>query len=400
MIKSHYMKIAIVGAGAAGLVAAIKIKSANPEFEVFLFDRLDSVAKKIKATGNGKCNIGNIDKAYDGYSHPAFVKAILDEYAQQEVLSSLGLPTKLLTSEGLYPVSESANNVAVILEKNAIGCGVKIVLNTCLLDYYLVEDQIELHFDKYDVTFDRVLFCVGGKSNPNLGSDGSLFDVFKKHGYIIVEPKPGLCPIKVKEDVRGLFGQRLHAVVNLFLDGKLAKEEYGEVMFKKDGLSGIVIMNISSLIARSRAREAKIYLSILDGDQHIITVKDIFEMSKKAANPLLAYATSEVAAYIYRLANVDAAKSLSYEDCQKIAKVAASIPFTFAELYDYEFSQVTVGGVGLDDINDDLSSKREKNVYFLGEVLDIDGPCGGYNLRWAIGSALRASKSIHENTAE
>jgi len=388
------MKIAIIGAGASGLVSAIKIKEKHPESEIFLFDRLDAVGKKIKATGNGKCNIGNVHAQFDGYSHIDFVKKIIGDYQQEEALLELGIPTKVMNHDGLYPVSESANNVVQILEKRAIQLGVNIILTTRLLDYILVNNQIELHFDKYHLLVDKALFCVGGKSNPNLGSDGSLFDVFARHGYQITLTQPGLCPIRIKENVTSLFGQRFHTLASLFIDGALIKEEYGEVMFKKDGLSGIVIMNLSSLIARNKAMKATIYLAVLNQNREIVSAKEIFELSKKGVDPLLAFVTSEIAKYIYHLAGVKPEQKLSYEQCEKIAKASSALPFTFNNFYDYEFSQVTIGGVAVENLNDDLSSKIEKNIYFLGEVIDVVGPCGGYNLRWAIGCAMRVAANI------
>lgn len=388
------MKIAIIGAGAAGLVASIKIKQKHPEAEVFLFERLDSVGKKIKATGNGKCNIGNLDSTFDCYTNNDFVVKVIGGYDQQASLLDLGIATKVMYKDGLYPVSESASNVVKVLESKAHHLGVKIVLNTRLLDYRLENGKIILMFEKYQTTIEKLLFAVGGQSNPNLGSDGGLVNVFTHHGYRIDEPRPGLCPIRVKEDVKALFGQRFHTIASLFIDGNLIEEQYGEVMFKKDGLSGIVIMNLSSLIGRSMFKDARIYLSVLNEKQEMLSAKEIFEMAKKIKNPLLSYVNEEIAGYIANLAGIHLNHELSYEECQKLAKVATAIPFTYHSHYDFDFSQVTIGGVSIENLNDDLSSKIEKNVYFLGEVVDVDGPCGGYNLRWAIGSAIRAVESL------
>lgn len=388
------MKIAIIGAGASGLVAAIKYKEKSPASEVFLFDRMDDVGKKIRATGNGKCNIGNLDTSFVSYANAQFVEDIIKEYDQEETLLSLGLPTKTMYGSGLYPVSESASNVVKVLRDRALLLGVNIILNTRLLDYQIDDSKVTLHFVKYEVAVDKVIFAVGGKSNPNLGSDGSLFDVFIRHGYKVIKPEPGLCPLRVQEDVKSLFGQRLHTIASLFINGELIHEEYGEVMFKKDGLSGIVIMNLSSLIGRKKAENATIYLAILNQNNEIITAKNLFEMSKVSANPLLAFVGEEMAAYIMKLSNVKADHVLSFEECQKIAAKAAAIPFTYVDRYNFSFSQVTLGGIAIENLHRDLSSKIEKNVSFIGEVIDVDGPCGGYNLRWAIGSALWAIKNI------
>ena len=388
------MKIAIIGAGASGLVASIKCKEKYPQTEVFLFDRLDSVGKKIKATGNGKCNIGNLDISFKKYANPEFVEKIIGSYNQEKVLNDLGIPTKIMHKEGLYPVSESASNVVRVLESRAQSLGVNVILNARLIDYAVEEAKVKLQFEKYQTHVDKVIFAVGGKSNSNLGSDGALFDVFSRHGYKVNNLQPGLCPIRVVENVKNLFGQRFHTIASLFINGALIHEEYGEVMFKKDGLSGIVIMNLSSLITRAKSNTATIYLSVLNNKQEMITAKQIYEVAQKINNPLLSFVSQEIASYLYHLAEIEPNHNLSYEECQKLTKIATAIPFTYKDSYDFDFSQITIGGISLQNVNDDLSSSLEKNVYFIGEVLDIDGPCGGYNLRWAIGSALKVAESV------
>lgn len=383
------MKIAIIGAGASGLVASIKLKEKYPKDEVFLYERMDSVGKKIKATGNGKCNIGNVNTPYQKYTNHDYVEKILCNYHQEAFLLELGIPTKTMNGDGLYPISESAANVVKVLERKARLLGVNIVLSTRLIDYQIDKGKIKLQFDKYQTSVDRLIIAVGGKSNPNLGSDGCLFEVLAKHGYEVTELRPGLCPVRVDEDVKLLFGQRFHTIASLFINGQFVHEEYGEVMFKKDGLSGIVIMNLSSLINRQRIKEAKIYLAVLNKDQAIITVKDLFQMSQSNLNPLLSFVNEEIANYIYKRAEITPDHYFSYEECQELAEIAAAISFTYRGSYDYEYSQVTIGGVSVDNLNDDLSSKHEEHVYFLGEIIDVDGPCGGYNLKWAIGSAAK-----------
>ncbi len=388
------MKFAIIGAGASGLIAAIKIKEKYPHDEVFLFDRMDAVGKKIKATGNGKCNIGNLDDSFEGFSNSQFVADVLKDYNQEEALLELGLPTKVMYGSGLYPISESASNVVAILEQRARLIGVNIIVSIQLLDYVVVDKKVKLSFDKYQTVVDKVIFANGGRSNPNLGSDGSLFSVFEKHGYRVNTLSPGLCPIRVQEDVKSLFGQRFHTTASLFIDGKFISEEYGEVMFKKDGLSGIVIMDLASLIVRKKAKKATIYLAVLDQHNKVITAKQVFEIAKKNQSPLLSFVGNEIASYIYKNVNIVANHDLSYEECQQIAAFSAAIPFTYIDHYDFNFSQVTIGGIAIDNLNGDLSSKIEKNVFFAGEVVDVDGPCGGYNLKWAIGSALKIAKQI------
>ncbi|NLN80311.1 MAG: aminoacetone oxidase family FAD-binding enzyme [Erysipelotrichia bacterium] len=388
------MKIAIIGGGPSGIIAAIEIKKRNPYFEVIIFEQKDSLGKKIKASGNGRCNIGNLNYNFSVYKNEKIVENILHDYDQEEYLKSLGILTKTLYDDYLYPVSESANNVLLILMNKLEELGVQIKLNAKLIDYDTKNDTVNLFFSDGAIVVDRVIFATGGKSSPNLGSDGALFPIFEKHGYKIEHLNPGLTPIRVKENVKALFGQRLKALVSLEENEQIIHQEVGEVLFKKDGLSGIVIMNISSQIINKGCKNPKINTYLLNNEGSILSFDDFKIVALDNKNPLLTFVSESISNYVYELANIDKNKFLDEQDIKRLFSFLNPLSFHYLSAYDFDSSQVSLGGISFNNLDKDLSSKYENNVYFIGEVLDVDGPCGGYNLRWAIGSALYLSKNI------
>lgn len=386
------MKIAIIGGGPSGIIAALEIKKKYKEAEVIIYEQKEALGKKIKASGNGRCNIGNLAQQFSSYKNDKVVERLLKDYDQEEYLKSLGILTKVMYDGYLYPVSESAHNVVEILLSQLEDIDVKIQLKKTLINYQAHHDGVYLSFKDEEVFVNKVIFATGGKSSPQLGSDGSLFSLFQEKGYLIETLKPGLTPIRVKENINNLSGTRLKALVTLEEDGKILHEEKGEVQFKKDGLSGLVIMNISSLITRKQCKSPIMNIYLLKNDGNLLDLETFLKTSLKINKPLLTYVNEKLANYFYDLANLKTNKHLSEKQLTQLFKVFTPLKFNYLNHYDFQFSQVTLGGISFVNLNDDLSSKHEPNIYFVGEVLDVDGPCGGYNLRFAIGSSLHLVK--------
>ena len=259
------MKIIVVGAGPSGIISAILLKRKNPSFDVLVLEQLDKPLKKLTATGNGKCNFankGNIDAST--YSSIESIVS-LSKYnfeKQIELLHSLNIYEKL-NGELAYPISESAQTVISSLLNECKTLGVEIITSVKVLDYYFKNNKyyVETNVSKYDA--DKVIFAVGGKSSPKLGSDGSLFSTFVNHGYKMSPLYPGLCPIKTVEKTKVLDGTRVKAKVSLWDKKTPIYEENGEVLFKDHGLSGIVIFDLASIIARFNKKFTHIELDIL-----------------------------------------------------------------------------------------------------------------------------------------
>ena len=377
MIKFLAMKVLIVGAGASGIVAAINYKRNHRGDDVLVIEHLEAPLKKLLASGNGKCNLGNANIDFSLYNNPEFARSIIDGYDYKKFFSSISIETKTF-GDLAYPVSESAVSVKEALINSAKSLGIPVKISEKLINYE-VKNKIEVTTDKAKYSVDKLFLAGGLKSSPKLGSDGSVLDIISKHGYIVVSPKAGLCPIYTKEKTKLIDGIRVKSVVSLFKNGKLEHKEAGEVLFKEHGLSGIVIFNTASIISRDPKASYKIYLDLLP-DFSLEYLKN-YRNSRKFSEFMLAFLNPKLSKYLLE----------RFVDEHKIFNSLKCLEFTFDKSYGFDFSQVSVGGVDVSEVDEKLMSKREKNVFIIGELLNIDGPCGGYNLTWAFASAIKST---------
>lgn len=369
------MKVIVIGAGASGVVAAINYKRHHFSDDVLVVEHLDKPLKKILATGNGKCNLGNAKLDFSRFNNPEFAKTIIQNYDYKKLFDSVSIQTKLI-DEYAYPVSESAISVREALLNECAKLNIKFALEEKLIDYEK-NDIIRVITNKKTYTCDKLIVSCGLCSSPKLGSDGSILKVLQKHGYKIEEPKPGLSPLYTLEKTKLIDGVRVKALVKIIENNKVIHEELGEVLFKEHGLSGIVIFNAMSIIARNYGTKQKIVLDLLPDFSN--SYLEEYKKSHSFNEFLQAFINPKISLYLK--------DRFVKEDL--IFNSIKNLEFTFDKSYGFEFSQVSVGGLLVSEIGENMMSKREKNVYFIGELLNIDGPCGGYNLTWAFASALR-----------
>ena len=360
------MRIGIIGGGASGTLLAIRIKELNPSFDVTIIERNDKLMKKIAVTGNGRCNYANLGSLEGKYNNQ-FANQIINNLKPNDLVNLFeryGIhPTTI--DNLVYPVSLSAQTVILMLNKRLEELKVGICLNEKVLDYQIKNNQCAVKTDKQTHIFDKIVFSCGGKAYPQLGTDGSLFDILRQHGYQIESLSPSLSPIKVKENTKKISGQRVKCLVSLFYKDTLYYAEEGEALFKDDGLSGIVILNMSQKINE------------LDDKKAVKIVLDLAPNNKVKPNQYLEFVHPKIANYLIE-------NSLSINQ----------LVFTFKNFYEYNIAEVSHGGVSLNEINNNLQSKKENIVFFTGEALDIDGMCGGYNLMFAFASAETVAQSI------
>lgn len=377
------MKIAIIGGGASGMYLSLLLKQKYHFFDINVYEASSKILTKLKAAGNGKCNINNKIDDINSYNHPDFVEKHFSTYdinIQLNELKNLGILVKELSPNCLYPISESGDNVKRILTKKANDLGVKIFLDKCFKSYEIIDDKITIKFfDDEVVNADALVFASGTHASTRDDKSYIVFNELKRHGYILNELKPALCPIKVKENVKKLAGCRIKGIIKAN-----NKEEKGEILFKNDGLSGISIFNISLTFARQKVNSNDISIFTLDKNE----LNDLQSISISDNDPLLSVYPLEVANYVY-----DLASSRNIQSLKQI--IVAGLKFTYKGNYDANNAHICVGGVSLDNLNHNtLESKLEKNVFFMGEMMDIDGYCGGFNLKWALVSALIVRDSI------
>ena len=385
------MKIGIIGSGPSGLYLSIFLKIKHPESEVVVFEKESKLSKKLYATGNGHCNLLNKNLTKDKYNHPDFMAPILEKYGYsflEGVLKSLGIEL-IANGDYVYPLSESAPSYALYLKKLAEKVGVTFVTETRVLDYKAEEKEIEVKTDKKSFIFDKLVIATGGKSDPKLGSDGSFYEILKKHGYSIVEPIPGLTPLTLNDkDIKPLAGVRHKANVKAFLGKEKIFDENGEVLYKNDGISGIVIFNAESAIYRHK------------NPKDIELVVDLFpewsfeELMNRLAHDEALNSKFYLDSYLVEPLQKHILSRSKGNDALCIATSMKNLRYSVKDHYGFDYSQVTIGGLSLNEVDENLSSVKEKGVYLIGELLDVDGDCGGYNLTWSLLSAIIVFKAL------
>lgn len=379
------MRIAIVGAGASGLFLARALS--HKGLDVVLFEHKESVGKKLMATGNGRCNLLNKGLSANAYNNPSFLAPLIEEFPysrlREVVEKDWGVPLYEI-AEYVYPASLSAIAFGNYLRGSL---DAEIRLGSKIGGYRPDEEGVALFHDGIRERFDEVVFATGGMSAPKFGSDGSLLKVFLEHGYGIAEMRPGLTPVFVeeKEGLKSISGTRIKALVRLLEQKQLVFEEEGEVLFRKDGISGIVIFNMSSYIARRSLSDPVleiIPLPFLKGDRAAMLSR---WKNSSPGHYLESIFVPTFASYLLER---------SRRTGVALETLIESIPFHWAGNGGYEESTVTLGGIKTSEISTDFRSIRENHVSFIGELLDIDGICGGFNLSFALMSALKLAESL------
>ena len=379
------MNILIIGAGVSGIFLSIFLKSKNKNLNVLLFDKNNIIGKKLLATGNGRCNIGN--KIVNDYSYNDLkISKLMKEFSlkEEELLNEYGIFLKNLNNL-MYPNSLSSKTLNNYLLNLLNKYNVELHLNEEVIEYN--DKKLISSLNNYN--YDKLIFSTGAKSMKSSGSDGKIFNLLKKHNYKINELKPGLAPITLKENVKELENLRLKGLIKLVSNNHKIYEENGEVIFKKDGISGISIFNINSIINRNNIKDSKISLDLFPDTIEDDLFNKINDKYKVFGDIFLeSLFGKQLHNYI---------KKQSHNNLKLYVHLLKNLEFNYKSSYDFDFSQVTLGGISLEEVNDNFSSKKEKNIYFIGEVLDVDGLCGGYNIMFAIFSAFIVSNSITQS---
>lgn len=407
-------KVAIIGGGASGLFTAICLKKASKDLDVVVLERLERVGKKILSTGNGKCNFSNIHVSPDKYSDPYFVSLFLDELTPTklcDMLSELGLMYRVDSEGRIYPYSETANSFLDVLRNTIKSMQITEKCNFEVNKIHYKDNKFIIeNTRKQTVEADYVVLATGGKASPVLGSNGSGYTLLKPWKVKITDTIPGLVGIKVeKDEITGLSGIRYKAKVSL-VDKKAKQkvyEESGEVQFKDDGVSGIVIMQMASMIARSNiVKSHSNYYLELDllpdlTDDELINKLMMRKKTYKGFETMDYFSgifPKVLGLLLLKKAKIDLSKhveDITNKEIVKLSSIIKSFVLTYKETYGFDRAQVTIGGIDLGEIHKgNLSIKKIPHMYACGEVMDIDGECGGYNMHWAFTSGYIVAKNI------
>lgn len=367
--------ICIIGGGAAGMTAAIHAKEANPDLDILILEKKNQLGKKILASGNGKCNLSNI-KCKN-------VQQTLDFFGR------LGVFTRTDSEGRIYPYTEESRAILDALKTRIDQLGIQVRTSAEVLELEKKKDFI-VHLNTGTIKAKKVLIACGGKAGSQFGTTGDGYRLAKAFGHHVEKPIPVLTAVDVNEDMEKLAGIRVKGAVSLSYQDEIIFEEKGEIQFTKTGISGICVFNLSRYLLIPEGKtfqngfeDYEIFIDFFPEEDEVLSLLEQRDAMGFKGKKLLEYLVrGPIASWIYDLAEGDIAES---------ASLLKAFPLTPKGAKGWDFAQATKGGVSFDDVNrETLESKLIKNLYFAGEVLDFDGPCGGYNLQnaWENGALV------------
>lgn len=384
----------IIGGGASGIIAAISSKRRYND-SVLICERLSVFGKKILASGGGRCNLLNEDLNECFYNSNAreFVKAIFLKCGKKELkvfFEKLGL---IVYSEKgrIFPVTNQAATVLGILEEELKKLHVEIAVNCEITDILYGDKGFVLKAaGAKHIYAESVIIAAGGKAYPSLGSNGSGYFLAERLGHSIIEPAPSAVPLVVNDKICHILqGQKIFAKTKALINGEVVSEAEGDLLFTKYGLSGTSILDVSREISIGIARQKhEVYVSadmvpFMEQNELVLELKRRMLKKESFENVLTGILPNKfknVIRYLCKGCNVE---ELAGSLKNKLFKVSGTRGWNEAEF--------TTGGIDIRDVNErTLESKLNKGLYFSGEILDIDGKRGGYNLAWAWASGFVA----------
>lgn len=406
--------ICVVGGGASGIVCAICAAEAGAG--VLVVEGNKELGKKILSTGNGKCNFTNENISSDCYhsSDSSFVLEVLDEHGcdwSKDFFSRFGIWP--LTRRGcVYPNSESAADFRAALDVSLRRLGADI-LTDCRIHKIIQSDEGYILYgnrafksEAVTVSAKRCVLASGGLALPQSGSDGEGLDIAASMGLRIIHPLPSLTALKTGGDqLNGLSSVRVNGKVSVYADGKLLAEDFGQLQLRDDGISGIPAFQVSAPAARA-AYEGKEVSAVMDffPDFSIMEIESALEMrliaegwGKSAREALYGFLPGPLLEKIFVSADVnsfdDATAIVSFE-INRLATSMKNFSVPVIGTRSFDSAQTTSGGVYTGEIDPGtMESKKYPGLYFAGEIMDVDGICGGYNLHWAFVTGVIAGES-------
>ena len=393
--------VIVIGAGASGLIAAIYAKSKGNN--VILLEKNEICGKKILATGNGRCNFWNEDQRLEHYRSSNFekIEKIINNKNREEILNffvKIGIESKIKNGY-YYPNSNQAISIKKALELEAKKQNVIIKTDSEVVDLKKEKDDFKVILKNgQEIISNSVILATGSKAAPKTGSDGIGYQICKKFNHTIVKPLPALVQLRADgKFLKDWEGIRTDVLLKLYENGKKIGEEIGEIQLTNYGISGICVFNLSGIVSRLlndnkketvrinflnslNINSSKDFIEWMNKRNLLVKDRNIFELLEGVLN--------------YKLVNVLLKKSkinnnmrweeLSLSSKNDLAENITSFKLDIIGTNSFDKAQVCSGGIPLNEIDvNDMQSLKVKGLYIIGELLDVDGDCGGYNLEWA-----------------
>lgn len=407
--------IIIVGAGASGLVAAIT--AARKGSSVLVIEQKDKAGKKILATGNGKCNYTNLYQEPECYrsEDSTFAMKVLSNFDTQSTIAffeELGIFPRE-RSGYLYPNSEQAASVLQVLMIECERLGVDFIYEEKVKEinspyYTVIADTLTQPVKQKKYFAKKLILATGGCASSKLGSDGSGYLLAKSLGHALIKPLPALVQLKSADKFcKTLSGVRTTARVTAYQEKKILSMEEGELVFTDYGISGIPILQISRFVAKALDHKEKVHLIIdflpmytTEEVQKLLQSRVQQNLLKNLEQMMVGLFNHKLTYIMIKEAKLDpylSLKTLKKRDLEQLSLQIKEFRMNIHDTNSFENAQVTAGGVPTNEIDPaTMESKRNKRLYLTGELVDVDGTCGGYNLQWAWSSGYLAGSAAGE----
>lgn len=418
------MEIGVIGGGAAGMMSAIK--AARNGHNVTIIEHNQRVGKKILATGNGRCNFTNVDMSlrhFHGADKP-FIENIINSFDQKktvEFFNEIGVYPK--EKNGcIYPFSEQASAVLDCLMMELKRLKVTVITECHPNNIEKVPDveayksirnsngkYVEFHYptvfkiitNKGTFYFDKVILAAGSKAQEKTGSDGSGYSIANFLGHSIRKPLPALCALRCSEDFfKSIAGIRCQGTVKLLINDELKKQDTGEIQLTDYGISGIPVFQVSYLAARAinKGLSVKAIIDFMPEiekeDMYDLIAERIRNNKDKIMDELLIGLFHKNLCMLFNkqcgIKGKDSCQNMRESDIRKLINIIKDFKVNVVKTNSFDNCQVCSGGVKSSEIKNTLESKIVENLYFAGEIIDVNGDCGGYNLQFAWSSGYLA----------
>lgn len=406
------MKVAVIGGGPAGMMSAIV--AAENGADVTLFEKNEKLGKKMYISGKGRCNLTNNCSPREFIANVVnngkFMLGAINKFSPEDTLrfcDRLGLAVKTERGNRVFPLSDKSSDVIKAFECELYRLSVKIRLNCNIFEISCVENGILLTTISGIISFDRVIIATGGLSYSATGSTGDGYLFAKTSGHNVTALRPALCRIFCKgtESLEGLSLKNVEVGVS-DKDGRIIDSEFGEMLFTKDGVSGPAVLTLSSRINKLSLDGANVAIDLkpaLDFDKlNARILRDFSErMNRDFVNSLDGLLPLRLVQEVARQSGIPFYKKINQitaAERQKLVSTLKGLKFPFVKLDDIEYGIVTSGGVDVKEINPStMESRKQKGLYFAGEVMDVDAYTGGFNIQIALSTGYVAGQNAALN---
>ena len=405
--------VAVIGGGAAGMMAAIT--SAREGARVTILEHKDRIGKKILSTGNGRCNFTNTYQTPACYrsDNRDFAWNIIQKFNVEKTISffkELGIYPKDRNGY-LYPYSDQAAAILEVLQIEVAKLDICVMTEINVLDIQPVKRGIRITTDKKTITADSVILACGSKAAPVTGSDGSGYQLAKLFGHRIVPVLPALVQLRCAEKFyKSISGVRVQGSVEIYADDIFLASDTGEIQLTNYGISGIPVFQVSRYAAKALYKKQSVtailnFMPDMNKEEFLLFLQERitlcpYKTLDEFFTGVFPKKLCELWIRLSRLPKEMRVSDLSGEQLEKLVLLIQHLRTHITETNSFEQAQICCGGVDTTEINPDtLESNYVPGIYFAGELLDVDGICGGYNLQWAWSSGFVAGKEAAGNAS-